>query len=123
MFPQKNEAALLRQPHFQILYLGAILMFTIVFNPGVESPSYIIALPGVALWYLFGAKNKWRMYLMIGVFIFTCLSPTEIFPRFIRDEVLVPLHMKAIPVVLTWFICMFDLFSWNRFPKQENAII
>ena len=109
--------------HFQILYLGAILMFTIVFNPGVESPSYIIALPGVALWYLFGAKNKWRMYLMIGVFIFTCLSPTEIFPRFIRDEVLVPLHMKAIPVVLTWFICMFDLFSWNRFPKQENAII
>ena len=31
---------------FRQLYLGGILLFTVVFNPGVESPSYIIAVAG-----------------------------------------------------------------------------
>ena len=106
---------------FQLLYLGALLMFTIIFNPGVESPTYIIAVPGVALWYLFGPKKKWRTFLLIGVFVFTCLSPTEIFPRFIRDQVFNPLHVKTIPVIIAWFICIFELLTWKPVYQQANT--
>lgn len=106
---------------FQLLYLGAILMFTIIFNPGVESPTYIIAIPGVALWYLYGPQKQWRKYLLILVFIFTCLSPTEIFPRFIRDQIFNPLHIKTIPVIIAWFVCIFELFYWKQPTQQENA--
>lgn len=116
------KKAVYRDLSFQLVYLGAILLFTIVFNPGVESPSYIIAIPGVALWYLFGPQKKWHIYLLISVFIFTCLSPTELFPRFIRDQVFNPLHVKAIPVIITWFVCIFDLLTWNTNPKKENAL-
>jgi len=106
--------------HFQLLYLGALLMFTIIFNPGVESPTYIIAVPGVALWYLYGPKKKWRKFLLILVFVFTCLSPTEIFPRFIRDQVFNPLHIKTIPVIVAWFVCIFELLSWKSVSLQIN---
>lgn len=106
---------------FQLLYLGALLMFTIIFNPGVESPTYIIAVPGVALWYLFGPKKKWRTFLLIGVFVFTCLSPTEIFPRFIRDQVFNPLHVKTIPVIIAWFVCIFELLTWKPVYQQANT--
>lgn len=105
----------------QLTYLGALLMFTIIFNPGVESPTYIIAVPGVVFWYLFGLQNPGRIYLLISVFVFTCLSPTEIFPRFIRDQVFNPLHIKSLPVIITWFVCIFELFSWKQETKKENV--
>jgi len=108
---------------FQIVYLAAILLFTIVFNPGVESPSYIIAIPGVALWYLYSPTASWRKYLLICVFVFTCLSPTEIFPRIVRDQILNPLHVKAIPVIITWFVCIFDLFNWKQSSHVEKPAI
>ncbi|MBU3742995.1 MAG: DUF2029 domain-containing protein [Sediminibacterium sp.] len=108
---------------YQLLYLAAILQFTIVFNPGVESPSYIIAIPGVALWYLYAPQASWRKYLLMAVFVFTCLSPTEVFPRIVRDQILNPLHVKAIPVIITWFVCIFDLFNWKQSANRETPAI
>lgn len=108
---------------YQLLYLGAILLFTIVFNPGVESPSYIIAIPGAALWYLYAPQATWRKYLLIAVFVFTCLSPTEVFPRFVRDQIFNPLHVKAIPIIITWFVSIFDLFNWKQTENREISAL
>lgn len=113
---------LYKNADYQLVYLGAVLLFTIAFNPGVESPSYIIAVPGAVLWYLFGPQEKWRQYILIAVFVFTCLSPTEIFPRVVRDTIFNPLHVKAIPIIITWFICIFDLLNWKEGKKQEMAL-
>lgn len=118
-----TKKELYRNLEMQLAYLGALLMFTIIFNPGVESPTYIIAVPGVAFWYLFGPQKPTRIYLLISVFIFTCLSPTEIFPGFIRDQVFNPLHIKTIPVIITWFVCIFELFSWKKEASNENALL
>lgn len=115
----KKEAY--QDKNFQLVYLGAILMFTIIFNPGVESPTYIIAIPGVVLWYLYTQKEKWHIYLLISVFILTCLSPTELFPPVIKEKVFNPFHVKAIPVIITWFICIFNLFNWKTSPSKENS--
>jgi hypothetical protein len=103
---------------FRQLYLGGILLFTVVFNPGVESPSYIIAVAGAAIWYITLDRLKWHQWLMIVLFIFTCLSPTEIFPKPIRDNFLKPYHIKAIPCIIVWSVCMFELFTW----KKTNTI-
>jgi Glycosyltransferase family 87 len=103
---------------FRQLYLGGILLFTVVFNPGVESPSYIIAVAGAAIWYITLDRLKWHQWLMIVLFIFTCLSPTEIFPKPIRDNFLKPYHIKAIPCIIVWAVCMLELFTW----KKTNTI-
>ena len=104
---------------FRQLYLGGILLFTVIFNPGVESPTYIIAVAGAAIWYISLDRLKWHQWLMILLFIFTCLSPTEIFPKPIRDHFLKPYHIKAIPCIIVWAVCMFELFTW----KKINPII
>jgi len=85
-----------------------------VFNPGVESPSYIIAVAGAAIWYISMERAKWHQWLMILLFVFTCLSPTEVFPRFIREEFLKPYHIKAIPCIIVWVVCMDELFTWKN---------
>lgn len=109
-------------PQFRQLYLGGILLFTVVFNPGVESPSYIIAVVGAAIWYISLERVKWHQWLMVLVFIFTCLSPTELFPRYLREQFLKPYHIKAIPCIIVWVVCMIEIFTWHK-RKIEPSVI
>ncbi|MFY9465451.1 MAG: glycosyltransferase family 87 protein [Sediminibacterium sp.] len=102
-----------RNLQFRLLYLAGILLFTVVFNPGVESPSYIIGVAGVALWYTNKDRQSWHGWIMVLVFVFTCLSPTEVFPGYIKDHFLKPWHVKAIPCIIVWFICMYELYIYK----------
>lgn len=106
---------------FRLLYLAAILLFTVLFNPGVESPTYIIGVAGVAVWYTNKERILWHHLLMAFVFIFTCLSPTELFPQFIKKTYFVPYHIKAIPCIIVWIVCMIELYSWQALSKQKNS--
>ena len=108
--------------NFRLLYLGGILLFTVVFNPGVESPSYIIGVAGAAIWYISMDRLKWHQWLMILLFVFTCLSPTEIFPKPIRDQFLKPYLIKAIPCILVWAVCMYELFTWDPIKNDKKII-
>lgn len=101
---------------FRLLYLAAILLFTVLFNPGVESPTYIIAVAGVAIWYISRERKGWHTLLLVLVLVFTSLSPTELFPLYIKKTYLVPYHIKAIPCIIVWFVSMFELY----FDKAYN---
>ncbi len=106
-------------PSFRLQYLGAILLFTVVFNPGVESPSYIIGVAGAAIWYISKERANWHNWLMAILFIFTCLSPTEVFPKFIRDNYFIPNAVKAIPCILVWIVAMAELYTWQPVTQAE----
>jgi hypothetical protein len=104
----------------QLRYTACILLFTVAFNPGVESPSYIIAVAGSAIWYVLAPRKNWEKIVMALVFIFTCLSPTEIFPRSIREDFMKPYHIKAIPIVILWVIVVVELFRYS--PSTEKKL-
>lgn len=89
---------------FRQTILASILMFVVLFSSGSESCSYIIALTGVVIWYFsFPRKrNRWDLCLLIFAFIVTSLSPTDIFPRTIRKELIQPYALKALPILLIW---------------------
>ncbi len=99
---------------FRLLYLASILLFTVLFNPGVESPTYIIAVAGAALWYINKERSVWHWWVLALVFVFTCLSPTELFPRSIKNNIFIPYQVKAIPCIIVWFICMYELFFYKQ---------
>lgn len=107
---------------FRLLYLAGILMFTVLFNPGVESPTYIIAVAGAAIWYINKDRVVWHQWIIILVFIFTCLSPTELFPRSIKNNIFNPYHVKAIPCIIVWFICMYELYFYKHESEHNSAV-
>lgn len=95
------------------LYRYKVLSFTliwiIIFNSKAESPTYIIAIAGVAIWYFTSQKTWWQTALIILTFIFTCLAPTDIFPESVRHNYFEPYAVKAIPCVLIWSILLIRL--------------
>lgn len=95
---------------FQDLILSSFLVFVIVFNKMAESPTYIIAMTGVAIWFFQKEKiEKIDLVLLIAAIFFCSLSPTDIIPKLIRKEFLVPYKFKAVAIFLVWLKIQYDL--------------
>jgi hypothetical protein len=113
-----------KNPTFQLLFLCSTLIFTVIFSTGAESPTYIIAYTGVGLWYLLlnNRYHKFYMFLFILSVFLTTLSPTDIFPKFIREEYIIKYSLKALPCFLIWLVIQYQLIFFHK-SKFESKII
>jgi hypothetical protein len=92
-------------------FLALILIWVVIFNHKSESPTFIIAVIGVGLWYFSQVKNNSNLVLLLLVLIFTELSPSDIFPPYLRREIFTPYHIKVIPCFLVWIKIIIDLYQ------------
>lgn len=98
---------------FRLMLLASVLIFTVIFSSGSESPTYIIAFAGVAIWFMIqpSPRNKGIIFLFLFAFILTSLSPSDLFPRFIRNNYIKPYSLKALPCVLIWFSIIYQMLT------------
>lgn len=101
------------QKTFKLLFLASVLIWSVIFSPGAESPTYIIAITGVAIWFVVSEKNVLNIGLLVFAFILTSLSPTDIFPHYVRYEIIQAHALKSLPVVLIWCKVIYQLLSYN----------
>ncbi|GAB4131639.1 MAG: glycosyltransferase family 87 protein [Bacteroidia bacterium] len=115
---------LLRQAHYnsyqwRITYLATILIWVVIFNHKAESPTFVIAMAGAALWYSVAEKNTFRLILILFVFLLTGLSATDLFPPFIRNEIIRPYALKALPCIVLFFVMIADLWKGKFSPERR----
>lgn len=96
-------------PQFRCLLLASLLIWVIIFNHKAESPTYIIAMSGVAIWYFTQPKRPVNLVLLLLALALTSLSPTDLFPRYLRDHFFSPYKLKALPVILVWLKIQYDI--------------
>ncbi|MBC8487076.1 MAG: DUF2029 domain-containing protein [Bacteroidetes bacterium] len=94
---------------FRFLTLSSLLIWVVIFNHKAESPTFIIAMAGVSLWFVTSEKSKINIILFVSAFILTSLSPTDIFPRFLRNEIVNPYALKSFPIILIWLKIIYDM--------------
>ena len=94
---------------FRYLTLASILIWIIIFNHKAESPTFIIAMTGVALWFVEGSKSPLNTVLLVLALILVSLSSTDIFPSYIRKDFIQPYAMKALPCILIWIKIIYDM--------------
>lgn len=97
---------------YQRLMLAYLLTFIIIFNKSAESPTYVYAVMGVALWFVAQRQpTRFDWVLLLLVVVGTSLTPSDLFPRSFRQSVLVPYNIKALPVVLVWLRLQWELWT------------
>ena len=98
---------------FQLLILSSTLLFTVLFSSGSESPTYIIAFVGVAIWFVNLKKplTNLQIGLMIFAFILTSLSPSDLFPKYIKTEYIVKFALKALPCFIIWLYIIYETYT------------
>ncbi len=106
---------------YRLMLLASVLIFTVIFSSGSESPTYIIAFVGVAIWFVIQPKPISKLY--IGLFIFalilTSLSPSDLIPKFIKDNYIRPYALKVLPCVLIWFAIVYEMLK-NKFKNYRS---
>lgn len=107
---------------FQLLLLSSVLIFTVIFSSGSESPTYIIAFAGVAIWFVIQEeKTKWTWFLFIFAMILTSFSPSDLIPKFLRETYVKPYALKALPCILIWFQIIYELMTIKKETKTSIA--
>jgi hypothetical protein len=109
------------KPLYRILYLASIMIWVIIFNHKAESPTFIIALCGMAIWFVSQEITPISLILIIFALMLTSLSPTDIFPKYIRVTYVIPYALKALPALLIWIVIQYKLYILS-FTQQNNTL-
>ncbi len=109
-------------PAFRQTMLASVLIFLVLFSTGSESSTYIIALVGVGIWYLAAPWKRSRLDLglMIFVLILTSFSVSDLFPAFLRKELVRPYALKALPCLLVWLKLIGEMCR-KTYASSENG--
>lgn len=100
-----------KETYFRMLLLASILIFQVIFNPVSESATYITAVTGVAVWWMYSPKTLLDKILIVFCYLFTVMGPTDLMPRVIRKEYIEPYVLKSLPCVLIWFRILYLMHS------------
>ena len=101
---------------FKLFYLAQVLIGLVIFSTSAESPTYVIAVTGFAIWYAaFGEdRPQWMKWMLVLLFLLTILSSTDVFPSYIRNSLIKPYALKALPCVLAWGVITVQLLFYRR---------
>jgi len=109
-----------RKDWFQLLTLASVLIFTVLFSTGSEPNSYIIALVGVATWFVIQPRpyTTWNLFLIIFGIAVSSFAPSDLFPDYLYRHFIQPYALQALPCTVIWLTIIYEML----FRKSDNYL-
>ena len=107
---------------YRLSFLAIALISVVIFSTSAESPSYVIAVTGAALWYTIYPHGNWSFVLLLLLFLLTILSPTDLFPKYIKVHYIKPYSLKALPCILIWLILIRNV-AFKNFSRVKSPAL
>jgi hypothetical protein len=105
---------------FRMLLVAALMLWMVAFNHKAEPNTFVIAVAGVAVWYLAGPRSWLRDTMVALVVLLTCLSTTSIFPMVVRRALISPYSLRVVPCIVVWVIAVAELLRGQKASGLEN---
>ncbi|MCZ2473631.1 glycosyltransferase family 87 protein [Aquirufa ecclesiirivi] len=105
---------------FQLRIVAFVSIYLMLASTGTESPTLIMAFPGVGIWFVLGEKTKSRWALLLLTLLISSFSPTDLFPQWLRNEWVNPLGLMILPLFLVWLAIAWDLVKLG--PKETPRL-
>ena len=93
---------LYRDLTYRLLYLASTLIWMVIFNHKAESPTYIIVMAGIGIWYFSRERDRGDRVLLILSFLLICMSVSDLVPAAIRNGFIRPYGIKAVMAIVIW---------------------
>jgi hypothetical protein len=107
---------------FRLTMLCSALVWVVIFNHKSESPTFIIAELGIAIWYFSQEQDKINTTLVTLTFILTTLSVTDLIPGVIRNNFVNPYCIKAIMPIIVWCKIILELLFGKFYRLVEKKL-
>lgn len=109
--------------YYRMAQLSMTLLFCVLFSTGSETSSYIICIPGIALWYLTRPDRRWwDIALMVGTLIFSSFSSSDLFPSALKQGLILPYALKAFFPTLVWLRASYELLTVDYLAENRDRL-
>lgn len=102
---------------FRLLYLASVLIWMVIFNHKAESPTYIIAITGIGIWYLSQRADLLHRVLLIAAFLLITMSVSDLVPAPIRNDFVRPYGIKAVMAIVVWCRILYEQLTLRYQPQ------
>jgi hypothetical protein len=102
---------------FRLRFLCSILIFSTIFNHQVESPSFVIAMTGIATWFVLSRRTVARVTLLTCALVVVSLGSNDLMPDVVRGA-LVHYKVKTLPCLAIWLMLQWELLG----PRQDARL-
>jgi hypothetical protein len=98
---------------FRLRFLCSLLVYLVIFNHQSESPSFVIAVTGIAIWFVITPRSWWHDTVMVLTVIVVSLSSTDITPKSWQQHVFVHYRLKTVPCTIAWLTMLWEQLRWR----------
>ena len=99
-----------------LLMLASLLLWIVLFNHKAESPTFIIAMSGIGIWYFGQERQPLNLALLIGALFLVSLSVSDLVPHSVREHLVKPYRIKALIPLVIWCKLLYELLSGSYRP-------
>jgi len=93
---------------YRLLYLASALIWMVIFNHKAESPTYIIPMAGIGIWYFSQRADPVNRVLLILSFLLISMSVSDLVPAPVRNGFIRPYGIKAVMAVVVWLRILYE---------------
>lgn len=85
------------------LYLCSVLVFCVIFNHLAESPTFVVGVTGVAIWFAaIERPSRWEWGLLGTIVLFTILASSDVVPDRLQRDFFDRYRFKTVPLIVLW---------------------
>jgi hypothetical protein len=106
-----------RDLSFRLLYLASVLIWMVIFNHKAESPTYIIVMAGIGIWYWTQPSDPLQRTLLLLSFLLVTMSVSDLVPAPVRNGFIRPYGIKAVMAIIVWFRIVYE----QLFPSPKPS--
>ncbi|MEO6526743.1 MAG: glycosyltransferase family 87 protein [Gemmatimonadaceae bacterium] len=104
-----------REWELRRLYLASLLLFCVIFNHQAESPTFVIGICGVAIWFTaLERPTRWEWALLAFIVVCTILASSDAMPERLQRELFDRYRFKTVPLIVLWIELQRRLWSAPR---------
>lgn len=98
---------------YRLLFLASVLMFCVLFNHKAESPTFVVAMAGVAIWFVVTPRGRLSWSLLALVLVGTVLASSDVMPEVLQEGFFEPYRVKTLPVLAVWIVTQAELWRYR----------
>lgn len=107
---------------FRLQLIASILVFAVLFNHQAESPSYVIAMLGTAIWFATSERAAWRVALIVAAMLMVNGGSSGVLSRDLYHRVYLAYLLKTVPLIPIWIVMQLELHGLVRNRRDESEL-
>ncbi len=107
---------------FRLLYLASTLIWMVIFNHKAESPTFIIAMSGIGIWYFSQRADPMNRVLLILSFLLISMSVSDLVPAGVRNGFIRPYGIKAVMAIVIWCKIVYEQMTLTYKPLRTEEV-